>query len=74
MFGWWSNRGGRNSERAAQPELDAARRARAESEQAMEAGRSRWPIVHAIVSRSREIRQENHLAEDLRAIFRDGQL
>ncbi|MES2211365.1 MAG: hypothetical protein V4515_14475 [Chloroflexota bacterium] len=50
-------------------DLAAAREARARIERELAATRSRWPAVAATVARLREIREENHLAEDLHTIF-----
>jgi hypothetical protein len=57
-------------------DLEAARVARERIEQereqverAIESGRSRWPLILATVARLREIREENHLADDLHVIF-----
>lgn len=69
----WLNR--RNPGRAVTPaqaaDIAAARAARERIERTMETSRSRWPRVRAIAARLEQIREENHLAEDLRAIFSD---
>lgn len=58
-------------------ELDAVRadieRARADAaaaDAAAAASSARWPTIHRIREAAREIRARNHLAEDLRTIFR----
>lgn len=71
----WRRRHEEGRERAVTPaqaeDLAAARKALDQVRSATEAGRSRWPAVLEIKARLREIRRENHLAEDLFLIFTD---
>jgi uncharacterized coiled-coil DUF342 family protein len=50
-------------------DIAAAREARERIERTMQTSRLRWPRVRAIAARLEEIREENHLAEDLHVIF-----
>lgn len=63
--------GGR--ERAVTPaqaaDVAEARKALSEVRKATESSRSRWPMVLEIKAKLREIRETNHLAEDLKLIF-----
>ena len=51
-------------------DLAAAKRAREEVERKIESGRSRWPVILEAVSYLRRVHRENHIADDLRTIFR----
>lgn len=70
---WRRGRSGRPREHAVTPadvaDLAAAKEARARVERQIETGRSRWPAVMSIKAKLREIREENHLADDLHVIF-----
>lgn len=50
-------------------DIAEAQRALSEVRKATERGRSRWPAVLEIKAKLREIREENHLADDLLLIF-----
>lgn len=59
------------------PELDAVREGirraeerAAEAHQAAARTSARWPRIEQLIERAREIREQNHLADDLRVIFR----
>ncbi len=52
-------------------DLAAARDAAARVRATADIGLSRWPRVRAVQGHLERIRRENHLADDLRLIFRD---
>ena len=50
-------------------EIAEARKATERVRREIESSRRRWPQVESIAARLREIRRENHLADDLHMIF-----
>ncbi len=55
---------------AVRADIRRAEEAAAEADQATARTAARWPRVDSILTAAREIRERNHLAEDLRVIFR----
>lgn len=54
---------------AVQRDMKVARAALEQVERATEKSRSRWPLIRRTVAILEEIRDTNHLAEDLHTIF-----
>lgn len=55
---------------AVREEIRRADERAVEARQAAARSSARWPRIEQILDRAREIRERNHLADDLRVIFR----
>lgn len=62
---WWRRYGD------VQTDLQEAKRERKKAELEANHTRQRWHEVGRIIRESQKIRRDNHLADDLRAIFRE---
>lgn len=69
----WRRRAAESRERTVTPaqaeDLAEAREALHRVQKATESGRSRWPLILEIKAKLKEIRETNHLREDLEVIF-----